>query len=147
MEIVKSVCGKISCVRFVVVCLLYKANPNPRKKYLLWEKKWSKYHFLKLFFLGLGWPWFGEFVGFTVICIYFPTQPNLVHCKHPSDSPKLLCWLRRNRGCAGIVVTFPSTSLLPALLLSFPPVPNPPLNNSLYVIYHHAMHDSTLAPN
>lgn len=30
---------------------------------------------------------------------------------------------------------------------SFPPVPNPPLNNSLYVVYHpHAMHYSALAP-
>ena len=27
-----------------------------------------------LIFLGLGWPWVGEFVGFIVIFICFPTQ-------------------------------------------------------------------------
>ena len=27
-----------------------------------------------LFFLGLGWPWVGEFVGFTMILIRFPTN-------------------------------------------------------------------------
>ena len=36
-----------------------------------------------LIFLGLGWPWVGEFVGFILISICFPTQPNLVHRKHP----------------------------------------------------------------
>ena len=35
------------------------------------------------FFLGLGWPWVGEFVGFIVIFKYFPTQQNLVNRKHP----------------------------------------------------------------
>ena len=27
-----------------------------------------------LFFLGLGWPWVGELVGFIIIVICFPTQ-------------------------------------------------------------------------
>ena len=31
-----------------------------------------------LIFLGLGWPWVGEFVGF-VIFTCFPTQQNLVN--------------------------------------------------------------------
>ena len=35
-----------------------------------------------LFFLGLGWPWGREFVGF-IIFTCFPTQHNLVYCKHP----------------------------------------------------------------
>ena len=35
-----------------------------------------------LFFLGLGWPWVGEFVGFILIPICFSTQHNLVNRKH-----------------------------------------------------------------
>ena len=38
----------------------------------------------KLIFLGLGWPWVGGFVGFTILLICFPTQHNLVHCKPPT---------------------------------------------------------------
>ena len=34
--------------------------------------------------VGLGWPWVGEFVGFITIFICFPTQPNLVKRKHPN---------------------------------------------------------------
>ena len=37
-----------------------------------------------LIFPGLGWPWVGEFVGFIVIFICFPTQQNLVYRKHPN---------------------------------------------------------------
>ena len=29
-----------------------------------------------LIFLGLGWPWVGEFVGFMIIFICFPIQKN-----------------------------------------------------------------------
>ena len=36
-----------------------------------------------LFFLGLDWPWAGEFVGFIIILICFPTQHNLVNRQHP----------------------------------------------------------------
>ena len=32
-----------------------------------------------LIFLGLGWLWVGEFVGFIIILICFPTQDNLVY--------------------------------------------------------------------
>ena len=35
-------------------------------------------------FLGLGWPWVGEFVGFIILFICFPTQHNLVNRKHPT---------------------------------------------------------------
>ena len=37
-----------------------------------------------LIFLGLGWPWVGEFVGFIMIFI-FVSQPNknVVNRKHP----------------------------------------------------------------
>ena len=33
--------------------------------------------------LGLAWPWVGEFVGFTIIFVCLLTHPNLVHRKHP----------------------------------------------------------------
>ena len=36
-----------------------------------------------LFFLGLGWPWVGEVLGFIIIFKCFPTQHNLVSQKHP----------------------------------------------------------------
>ena len=39
-----------------------------------------------LIFLGLRWPWVGEFVGFFIIYIGFPTQQNLVNRKHPPVS-------------------------------------------------------------
>ena len=36
-----------------------------------------------LIFLGLRWPWVGEFVGFIIAFTCFPTQQNLVNRKHP----------------------------------------------------------------
>ena len=40
-----------------------------------------------LIFLGLGWPWVGEFVGFIIVFtryhICFPKQHNLVNRKYP----------------------------------------------------------------
>ena len=39
---------------------------------------------LNLVFLGLDWPWVGEFVGFIIITICFPTQQNEVNREHPS---------------------------------------------------------------
>ena len=41
-----------------------------------------------LFFLGLGWPWVGEFDGFTIVFILFPTQQKLVNRKHPNRRPR-----------------------------------------------------------
>ena len=35
-----------------------------------------------LIFPGLGWPWVGEFDGFIIIFICFPTEQNLVYRKH-----------------------------------------------------------------
>ena len=43
-----------------------------------------------LFFLGLGWPWIGEFDGFIIIFVCFPTQQNLVNRKHPIATEELL---------------------------------------------------------
>ena len=37
-----------------------------------------------LIFLGLGWPRVGEFDGFFIIFICFPTQQNLVNRQHPN---------------------------------------------------------------
>ena len=36
-----------------------------------------------LTFLGLGWPWVGEFDGFITLFTCFPTQQNLAYRKHP----------------------------------------------------------------
>ena len=70
-------------VEFLVVVFLYKTNPNPQKKnYLLWEKV-AQMPLFNLIFLGLGWPWVGEFVGFITTFIRFPTQQNSVNRKHP----------------------------------------------------------------
>ena len=41
-----------------------------------------------------------------------------------------------------------SITVVVAGTAAFPPVPNPPLNNGLYGVYHpHAMHYSTLSPH
>ena len=46
---------------------------------------------LNVVFLGLGWPWVGEFVDFILIVIYiFPTQQNLVNGKHRNKHIMLL---------------------------------------------------------
>ena len=38
---------------------------------------------INLFFLGLEWPWVGEFVVLIIMFICFPTQHNLVNRKRP----------------------------------------------------------------
>ena len=60
---------------FLVACLLRKINPNPRKKYWLWEKVAQH----ALTFFCLGWVGLGlgrSFVGFIVIFTFF--QPNRI---------------------------------------------------------------------
>ena len=77
--------GEFGWVRTLVVCFLHKANPNqPTKTYLLFEKSGPIATF-NLILLGLGWPWVGEFDGFIIIVVCFPTRHNLVHCKHPNN--------------------------------------------------------------
>ena len=46
-------------VGFLVVCSLYKTNPNPRKKNICCGKKWPPSATFNIIFLGLGWPWVG----------------------------------------------------------------------------------------
>ena len=78
--------GKFGWVSFVVVCFLYKTNPNPRKK----EKKVDvgKNGPNDSFSPNFSWvglvPWVGEFVGFITILvrICFPTREDLVHREH-----------------------------------------------------------------
>ena len=81
----QAICGEIGwvgfdCVGFLVVCLLHKINPNPRKLFAVGK---SGPNATFLIFLGVGWPWVGEFVGFMIILTRLPTQHNLVNCKHP----------------------------------------------------------------
>ena len=74
----KGICGEFVWVRFPVVCFLYKTNLNPRKN-ICCGKKWS------LFFLGLGWPWVGEFDSFIITFVLFPTLQNSVNRKHHNN--------------------------------------------------------------
>ena len=57
--------GEFGWAGFLAVYLLYKIN-QPTKNHLLWEKV-AQNATINLFFLGLGWPWVGEFVGFIII--------------------------------------------------------------------------------
>ena len=41
-----------------------------KQNYLLWKKKVAQTPLFNLFFLGLGWPWVGKFVGFYIIAIF-----------------------------------------------------------------------------
>ena len=54
------VCGEFGWVGFLVVCFLYKINPNPPKMICCGEKSGPNATFFNLIFLGLGWPWVGE---------------------------------------------------------------------------------------
>ena len=68
-------------VGFRVVCFLYKTDPNPNPKFIAVGKSAPSATF-HLIFLGLGWPWVGEFAGSIIIFICFPTQQSLVNRKH-----------------------------------------------------------------
>ena len=59
-----------------------KNQSQPTKNYWLWEKTSPNATF-NLFFLGLGWPWVGEFVGFIMRFTCFPTQQNWVKSQTP----------------------------------------------------------------
>ena len=69
---------------YVVCFQSRKVKPIPtRDKLFAVGKRRPKCHFFTFFFGGLGWPWVGEFVGFMIMFLCFPTQQNLVNRKHP----------------------------------------------------------------
>ena len=70
------VCAEFGWVGFFVVCCI-KSIPTHENIFAV-GKKWPNVTF-SLFFLGLGWPWVGEFVGFIIILTCFPTQQNLAN--------------------------------------------------------------------
>ena len=77
-----------------------------------------------LIFLGLGWPWVGEFVDFTVIFTCFTTQQNLVytrHREHPDERsfPFPREWIPRHRSCGYVfcVGYCGYSSIFPKLLI------------------------------
>ena len=78
----KGVGAESGWVRILVVCFLYKTNPNPRKIIFAVGKSGPNATF-NLIFHGLGWPWVGGFVGFIIIFICLATQHSLVYRKHP----------------------------------------------------------------
>ena len=47
----EGICGEFGWVGFLVVCILYKINSNPRKFIFLWEEV-APLPFLTYFFLG-----------------------------------------------------------------------------------------------
>ena len=49
----------------------------PTHEKLFAEEKSGPNATFNLIFLGLGWPWVGEFVGFIVISVYV-FQPNII---------------------------------------------------------------------
>ena len=75
---------RICWFRFVVLIVrfLYKTNHKPPKIFAVGKS--GRIATFNLFFLGLGWPWVGEFFGFIIIVTgtCFPTQQSLVNHKH-----------------------------------------------------------------
>ena len=59
-----------------------------------------------LIFIGLDWPWVGEFDGFIIIFTCFPTQQNLVNRIHPNNRPVFVPFLSPNRSYPGLTVIF-----------------------------------------
>ena len=70
--------------RFFVICFLLYQNQslsNPREIITV-GKSGPADATVDPTFLGLGWPWVGEFDGVIIIFICSPTQQNLVYRKH-----------------------------------------------------------------
>ena len=76
--LIRGVCGEFGWVRFLVVLFPIKKTIPTREKLFTVGKSGPT-------FLGLGWPWVGEFAGFIVTFTRVPTQHNLVlvYRKHP----------------------------------------------------------------
>ena len=84
---------------------------QPTKKRFLWEKV-TQMPLLTYYFLRLGWPWVGEFVGFMIIVTCFPTQQNLVYRKHPIAVPSRQDHPTPSSKYTPPYTTIPSTSRL-----------------------------------
>ena len=72
----------------VLLCFLWSVSyikPIPTHEKLFAVGKRGPDASFNPIFLGLGWPWVGEFVGFIVIFISFPTQQRFVNRKHPNE--------------------------------------------------------------
>ena len=52
----------------------------------MWGRKSGPNATFNPFFLGLGWPWVREFVGFIIMFTCFPAQQDSVNRKHPITS-------------------------------------------------------------
>ena len=69
---------------FLYSVFYIKSIPTHDKSFAVGKSGPNATFDLILLGLGLGWPWVGDFVGFIIIFICFPTQHNLVISKHPS---------------------------------------------------------------
>ena len=75
-------CGESGWVGFLVVCFLYKTNPN-RRKTICCGKQWRKCHFQPdVSWVGLALGWGVRRFHNNIHSICFPTQQNLVNRKH-----------------------------------------------------------------
>lgn len=63
---------------------IHHQSLTPTKKTFCCGKKVAQNASFNHILLVLGRPWGGEFVGFAIIFICFPTQHNLVYRKHPT---------------------------------------------------------------
>ena len=86
--------GWVGC--FLQSVSYMKSVPAHEKKKCSGKKVAQVPLFNLFFFVGLSWPWVGEFVGFIVTFLCIPTQQNLVNRIH-------LEWIRdRVRANAGV---------------------------------------------
>ena len=58
-----------------------KSNPTQEKIFAVGKS--GPNATFNLNFLGLDWPWVGEFGGHMILFMCFPTQQNMVNRKHP----------------------------------------------------------------
>ena len=69
---------KLVGLGFLQSVFYIKSIPTHEKIFAM-GKKVAQVPPFNLFFLGSGWPSVGEFDGFIITFILFPTQQNLVH--------------------------------------------------------------------
>ena len=81
-----NIIGCLRCIRLGwVSCSLFPIIKSiPTHQNIFAVGKSSPNSILEPIFLGLGWHWVGELVGFVTIFSCFPTQRNLASRKHPN---------------------------------------------------------------
>ena len=78
-------------VGFLAVCFLRMKNPTPRKMFALGKS--GPNATFNLIFLGLGWPWVGNLVGFITTFICYPIQQDFIAKTFILTSLCAECWV------------------------------------------------------